>query len=373
MKILLHFVSGQNMPNYIASKIINPDFNIYLCTKESISQSEKLAQLFNNSRKEVIDAWDYIKIKNQLRVILENEKDNVIILNFTAGNKIMSLAGFNLFNQLKKECYYINTEMNEFIKFDFMSDTIHRKKIEIKCDLKDILLLNGQNTTFSNYNLKNEHITLIHLLENNKKLLNKILDITKQNDINSKSFIKEFSEGKFKGSIIYYRENFSKLKIVEDKITIFEYEEPGKFLIDLLTGKWFEYVCYEKLRQLNYFDNLQWGCYIKRKISKQNENFTDKNEIDIIGNKGIYYYLFECKSGNIKADAVDKLVAIKDSYIGRYSSLFFISKFPLDNNNNIHRNIIEKIHDNNIKHVLYDELANRTKIFHLLEYRANLR
>lgn len=370
MKILLHFVSGQNMPNYIASKIIVPDINIYLCSKESISQFEKLSHLFINSRKEVLDAWDYNNIQSQLKNILDSECDNEVILNFTAGNKIMSLAGFNLFKELKKECYYINTEINEFIKFDFKANMISREKIEVKCDLKDILLLNGQTPLFSNHKITGEHNLLINLLETNKRLLDKILVITRQ--IESKNNI-EISEGRFKNSIISYKNNISKIKLVEDDNKIYEYQEKSKFLIELLTGKWFEYVCFEKLRQLNYFDNLEWGCNIKRRNIGEKENYTDKNEIDIIGNKGIYYYIFECKSGNIKADAVDKLVAIKETYIGRYSSMFFISKFPLDKNNNIHKNIIEKINDNNIIHLIYNDLSNQSKLLNLLDKKANLR
>jgi len=284
----------------------------------------------------------------------------------------MSLAGFNLFKNIQKQCYYINTEDNEYIKFDFVTNTIIKQALDIKCELKDILMLNAQKVEFSNFKIAQAHKQLIHLLENNESLSSKLLPII--NKINlTKNFNKEIDNGKLKGSLFRCQNNSSFVKIVMDDVTLYEHQESGEFLIDLLFGKWFEYVCFEKLKRLNYFDNIEWGCNIKRKERSPNDTYTDKNEIDIIGNRGIYYFIFECKAGNIKAEAVDKLVAIKETYIGRYSSLFFISKYPLDKNNNAHKNVLEKINDNNIIRLIYKDLNDRERLLNYFNRRANLR
>jgi hypothetical protein len=372
MKVLFHFVSGQLMPNYIASKIIQPDINVFLCTDEADKQYEKSVSYFDNPQKEKLDAWDYDKIQLQLKKIIDKYSDDTIILNFTAGNKIMSLAGFNLFKDIQKQCYYINTEDNEYIKFDFVSNKIIKQELDIKCELKDILMLNAQKVEFSDIKVEKVHKQIISTLENNESLSSRLLYISNKNN-STKNFIKEINNGKLKGSLIRYQNNSSYVKIVMDDITLIEHQESGVFLIDLLFGKWFEYVCFEKLKRLNYFDNIEWGCTIKRKERSPDDTYTDKNEIDIIGNRGIYYFIFECKAGNIKAEAVDKLVAIKETYIGRYSSLFFISKYPLNKNYSAHKNVLEKINDNNIIHLIYKDLNDRNRLLNYFNQRANLR
>jgi hypothetical protein len=372
MKVLFHFVSGQPMPNYIASKIIQPDKNVFLCTDEVNEQYEKSVPCFDNPQKEKVDAWDYSKIQLQLKEIIDKYSGDTIILNFTAGNKIMSLAGFNLFKDLKKECYYINTEDNELIKFDFVSNKINKEKLNVKCDLKEILRLNAQEVEFSNFKIEKEQKQLVNLLEHDKSLNSKILEIG--NKINFKnSFTKQIDDGKLKGSLIKYQNDILVVKFVRDGVILYEHQETGKFLIELLFGKWFEYICFEKLKNLGFFDNIEWGCNIKRKDARPKDVYGDKNEIDIIGNKGIYCYIFECKAGNIKAEAVDKLVAIKETYIGRYSSLFFISKYPLNKNDSAHKNVLEKMNDNKIIHLTYRDLSDEQKLINNFNQRANLR
>jgi len=372
MVVLLHFVSGQLMPNYIASKIINPDINVFLCSEEAAYQYQKLAKHFTNPHKEIIDAWDYDKIQSQIKRIIDEYHASDIYLNFTAGNKIMSIAAFNLFNDLKKECYYINTEGDEYIKFNFLKNTIEKKEINVKCNLEDILSLNGQEFELSNFKPDFHLINLAQILKNDDTLLSKILEIGNKINIKSNNFEKKIDSGNYAGTYIKLKNSNSEVIIYKRGHLMFSKKE-GKFLIDFLFGKWFEYVCFEKLNQSQFFDNLVWGCYIRRKDALPNDVYGDKNEIDIIGNKGIYYYIFECKAGNIKAEAVDKLVAIKETYIGRYSSLFFISYFPLQLNNSAHKNVLEKMRDNNIIHLTFKDLDNREKLLRLFNQRANLR
>lgn len=361
------------MPNYVASKIIDPDINIFLCTEEASGQYQKLVKHFKDPRKEIIDAWDYEKIQLQIKKVVDKYSESIVLLNFTAGNKIMSIAGFNLFKDLKKECFYINTEGDEYIVFNFLSNRIHKDKINIKCNLENILSLNGQEFEFSNFIINEDHKKLIQLIQKDEKLLSKILEVGGKININAKDFEKKIDNGNYAGTHIKFKNFNSEVILYIKERCIFSKREQGKFLTELLFGKWFEYVCFEKLNQLRFFDNLVWGCNIRRKDALPNDIYGDKNEIDIIGNKGIYYYIFECKAGNIKAEAVDKLVSIKESYIGRYSSLFFISYFPLNQNNSAHRNVIEKMKDNNIIHLIYKDLDNKEKMFRLFNKRANLK
>lgn len=372
MKILIHLVSGQNIPNYIAYKIINPEKNIFLYTSESESQYKLLEKVIKNSCGELVEAWDYNKIQKRVTEIIDNYKDEEILLNFTSGNKIMSTAVFNLFKNLKNKCCYINTEKNEYIYFDFIKDEIKSLPIEIKFELEAILLLNGQDFEFVNYSLTEKQRELIALITKNEKLQNLVLNIASK--IQSKKLFKDIkTEGNFKDTKIILNNDKCEIVIIYEGEELFNYVGTDTKMIDIFLGKWFEYECYNKLKELNYFDELKWNCNIKRKSRASNEIYADKNEIDIIGNKGPYPYIFECKSGNIKAEAVDKLVAIKESYIGRYASLIFISKYPLNINDSNHKNVIEKIKDNKIVHLKFDELDNKNKVIKLFNEKTNLK
>jgi hypothetical protein len=130
------------------------------------------------------------------------------------------------------------------------------------------LRLNAQEVEFSNFKIEKEQKQLVNLLEHDESLNSKILEIgTKINFKNS--FTKQIDDGKLKGSLIKYQNDISVVKFVRDGVTLYEHQETGKFLIELLFGKWFEYICFEKLKNLGFFDNIKWGCNIKRKKNHQ--------------------------------------------------------------------------------------------------------
>lgn len=360
------------MPNYIAHKILNPDKNIFLCTSKSQEQYNSLKKLIKNSDKEIIESWDYNLIREQVNKIVEKFKSEDVVLNFTGGNKIMSTSAFNLFKDLRKNCIYINTEKNEYIYFDFISNEIKSFPIEIKFELEAVLVLNGQDFEFVEKNLDETYQKLINLLIELDDLQELSLKIAKRIG-NQKSYNEPIKSRKFEGSEIIILNNNCKLKIVYNGKELYYYSGTDKRIIELFLGKWFEYACYKKLKELQYFDDIKMNCTIKRKVRSSDELNIDKNEIDIIANKGPYPYVFECKSGNIKSESVDKLVAIKESYIGRYTSLFFLSMHPLNNNNSSHKNVIEKIKDNKIIHFKFKDLDDKPKVTSFLNEKTNLK
>lgn len=373
MRVLFHFVSGQNLPNLIASKIVNPDLNLFLCTEQSENQFAVFKKTMVNSSSEIIEAWDYEKIKNQISTILDRFKDDVVILNFTAGNKIMSLAAFDLFREKSKDCLYVNTEKDEFIFFDNSKNKIIYSPIKVKLDIIEILSINNQEYNFGLENLSPEYEKLKEIISKDKDLIQELLKMALKFNNSQKDFDEEIKRKSWKGSQIKFSNEKSFVRLVNNGNEIFNLSEDGKDLLEILFGKWFEYSCLDALKKLNYFDDVRPDITIIRKGTSISEKYRDKNQIDIFGIKGIYSYIFECKAGNIKSEAIDKLISIKENYIGRYSSLFFISKYPLDVNNSSHKNVLEKITDNNINHLTFRDLFNKEYVIKIFNQRKNLR
>lgn len=372
MKILFHLISGQNMPNYIAEKIIQPELNILLYTNESKNQLGIYLKIFKEQKNFELPAWNYEKICEVINGLFNQYNDHELILNFTAGNKIMSQAAFECFRTRRSDCYYINTERNEYLHFNFRDDSISTTELNVKCELKEIFRLNDQKMSVQFFSNSTDTLRLVEIIENNPEL-QVILNQNAEKFNKNKPFSLNIEKGIFENSRIIYQNNFSNISFRSNGETIYQATASGDELLRICFGGWFEFVCFRELKNLNYFDEIIHSCTIDRRSSNKNEKFTEKNEIDILANKGIYTFIFECKSGNIKAGSVDKLVAIKENYIGRYSSTFFISKKALTLTKPLHKNVLEKIKDNNVVHLIFDDLKEQQNLKSIFNQRKNLK
>lgn len=351
MKILVHLVSGQNLPNYIASKIIGADKELFLFTKASLTSLKILEEILPNRLNPVeIPAWDYTSISNSIIQILDQYKDHELILNFTCGNKIMSQAAFSMFSVNRRDCVYINTEKNESIFFDNKNGSINVSPISFSSKVIDIIKLHGQIIKFGDQNFPQNYLLLYNWLkENFDDVGSNILRIAKQYS-NQKQYKKEITEGKLRGSIFTSNSKDQSVKICYGGKEI-QIQDRGERLSHFIFGGWFEYFCLEKIKALNYFDEA----IIDGQLKTQN-NPQVKNQLDLVAIKGIYPFIFECKSGGLKSDSIDKLTAIKQSYIGRYTSLFILTYSQIDNKNPNQKVLLDKMKDHDIIHLTFKQI-----------------
>lgn len=360
------------MPNYIAEKIILPELNILLYTDESKNQLPIYQKIFKEQIPFELPAWNFEKICEIINHIFDQYKEHQLILNFTAGNKIMSQAAFDCFRSRQFDCYYINTERNEYLHFNFRGKSISTNELNVKCELKDIFRINDQKMSFQSFSNSEETARLSEIVENNTEL-QEILNQNASKFNKDKPLSLNIEKGIFKNSRIIYKNNNSNICFRANGETIYQAVAAGDELLRICFGGWFEFVCFRELKNLNYFDEIIHSCTINRRSSNKNEKFTEKNEIDILANKGIYTFIFECKSGNLKASSVDKLVAIKENYIGRYSSTFFITKKVLSKTKPLHKNVLEKVNDNNVVHLVLDDFKNHQNLISIFNQRKNLK
>ncbi len=375
MRILLHLVSGQNLPNYIASKIIGADQELFFFTKGSSFSLKILKYVITRHIDSIeIPAWNYEQIYGTVLEVIKKFTVDELVLNFTGGNKIMSQAAFSAFAYCKKDCIYINSENDEYIYFMHSSGNLKVEKnvINVTARIADYIKLNGQNVEFESNIFTNAQKNLATLLQKDfKYYASKILSSSSRYRKNS--FLDAtVTEGKLKGSFIKYNDEGTSIKFVLNGKETYYAKENGDNLLQFCFGKWFEYSCFNAIEAASVFDELQLNCRIQKNSRREEYLFSDKNELDILAIKGIYPAVFECKSGGIKSEHVDKLVALKQTYLGRYSSVFFITYFPLNDHDEFHLMLKEKMNDNKIIHITYKDL-NKNKLLSYLIKKENLR
>lgn len=366
-KVLFNIISGQLQPNVIAIKNYNPDFCVLFYTDSSYNSINNLPNVFkvikfSNIK---IDAWDYYKIYETVKQTINNYKDNELIFNFTCGTKIMSMACFNAAKEFNVKNIYVNTEANEIIEY---TDKQQKFAIKEKDTIEEIFLLNGQKIEMSDNTISKEYEKFYNFIVKNYKKFNGLINSFAK-EFNKKKLEKQKPNGEPKDSFIKYDGNKGIVKFVLQGKTLYQYEEPGTKFLSFVTGGWFEYHCYKALQNLGYFDELKLNVKLQNKSVEPNSFYSDKNEIDIMGVKGVYPYLFECKTGNFNAQNIDKLFGIKD-YIGRYSNLYIITYFPYYVNIERHKNVIEKAKEKKIEIITYEDILKNKISFNK---KANLR
>ncbi|GEM_PF-1874927 len=363
MKILFHILSGQSLQNYIAAKIVNPDLNFYLYTKESKNGlNVHIEVLGKNYKSEQIESWDYLSVYKRVKNITEQYSEDTLLLNFTGGNKVISQAAFNAFKDKNYDCIYINSQDNEFIYFDHHKPGIEKvssQKIVLNVNIADFLSLNGQKIKYSDNRESTEKEKLREFLTKNYKDYSKyILQFARNWDAKfpNSNNSKYISDGKFKGSYIKFEEECSQIYFVKNAKEELILKEEGTELLEYLTGKWFETACYLKLKSLNYFNEIQQNATLDKLNKSDSTKYQDKNEFDIIAATGVYPIIFECKAGGLRSEYIDKLNNFKQTYLGRYSSVFFITYFPINSFTESDILLNERLDENNIKLITFSEL-----------------
>ncbi len=143
MKILVSLVSGQTMPNYFGIKYYEPEKCIFLYTEESKQQMSWLKNSIKISSETIkIDTYDYNDIQTKCIEIINKLNDDELILNYTCGTKIMSIAAFEIFAIHRKKTFYIDSENQRILEQDAGENIKHKRSLRFS--VKDYLKIYGQ-------------------------------------------------------------------------------------------------------------------------------------------------------------------------------------------------------------------------------------
>ena len=345
-KILVHLISGQTMPVYIAHKIIEPDIDACLFTESSRKQYENIVVAFRNDIDEIlVPAFDYEDIYFKTERYVEEilDKNDEVIFDFTGGTKIQSLALFNFAMKNGHKAIYINTQNHEYILFENYKE-IKREKFNVSIHPETYLALGGfgfSGETFEKYEKDPVASNFLKIMEEHYKKLANVIS-RKKNNLSG-------------GSKIYISKNYVNIEIYHRDALLFSYKQNNvsknysNFLNKLFAaGTWLEYLTYKKIRNSLKFDYVEAN--VKIPYGKSEENLESKNEIDVLAIQGVTPYVFECKTAPIKQEEITKLTSLRNIYFGRYCKLVIVGLKEITNVK------VEKLKDNNIEYVKFDKL-----------------
>lgn len=355
MKILFHFLSGQALPVYIATGFIKPDLNVYLYTPQTQGIIEIIrAVLKLKSESCPVPAYDYTRAHDIISEYIKRFKEDELIMNFTGGTKVQSTAGFVAFREAGRQNLYINSEENKIITFHpDGKPEISDNNVTISLD--DYCALDGQKIRplTENEEIPEDILSLgTFLSENFREYSNPVLKFAslrgKLGGGNMQYPYTHVNNSRT-GIVINKQNSKYQVEFVRKGNVVFQTSFYPDVLLDELSGKWFERRVFSEINKTGVFDKLYTNVIFDWKEEQIKRRFGDKNEIDIIGMKSTYPHIFEVKSGGFGKQNIDKLIALKKVF-GRYSSLYFLTYFPLDYSQ---RHLVERMKDQGINHITY--------------------
>ncbi len=354
MKTLFHLVSGQNSQVYIVSKFYQPDKNVLFYTEATRKNLPALKEVLKGTEiKEVlIHAFKYPKIRNTIRLLVEEHKrnGNELVFNITGGTKIQSIALYEIARENLCVSAYLNSESHNITELG--GDEPRQIPVSgMEIDPTDYLRANGQKTRLVPSPVSPFSGQLIEVLSKHFKEFSKFALSFAALHLGPDSIpvSQEWDRGRAKGTRYALRKGAFHLKLVLDGETLFEAtDSPPKPLMEDLSGQWLEKAAFSVIEKNPLFTNPQLNTRIVYATAE------DKNEFDILAMLGTDLCLFECKSGGVKASDIDQLVALK-RMLGSYTRLFMITYFPPSDA------MKERLKENNITWLPFTNLQGALK------------
>lgn len=304
-------VSNQTIPNILGLLELTPaPDKIIFITTEKMEQLKITEAILNTIHLKKLTAQHERIIVNQdcLQDCLMQlskltfDKDDTIIVNITGGNKLMSLAAYNVFSNNKTaKIFYMPLPKNEFNDISQHSECNNPVPCNIKLNIKEYVTAYGVSIN-NNYNNANNRA------KQNKKLAKFIIDNYNKLEGLLNVFYQEIGKKRdekkpFNCQISYdlgqeseTELNFLKklnFSVAQNENHIKAYKKIDKYEARFLTGDWLSDYCFNVIELL--VDDCATG--IQLRSSKGTEN-----EFDVLFTKDNALYIIECKSLQQKAD-----------------------------------------------------------------------
>lgn len=265
MIILVSIVSDQTLPNYLFIREFQEQVDRYLfISTEQMEQKGKTETICNAAG---IDNNKILKVlvsDNLLHEVQERlnnlnfSNDDQYLVNLTGGTKMMSIAVWRFFHRFPNvRFFYVPIQTNSYVEV-FDDKASETRSFNYKISVEEYLKI---------YDIRIEKSELIF----NENL---VYDVVK--DVKSTQFdLSKFPKNKLKRNNIPHK-------------------------IQHIHTKWFEeYVYYRIKNELNIKDNqIHTGIKLfDIKHEKENMNYSNDNEIDVVFINNNRPYIIECKFG----------------------------------------------------------------------------
>lgn len=382
-KILINLLSEQRMPNFIATMEEQPDL-VYALTTEKYQPQVKLFEEMTGTPHERIhfEAYD---LKKDIDIVAKLIAKDLaagarLVLNFTGGTKIMSLAatlaGIRSSNSLK--LIYIDTHRQQIEQFavgeSHALEITGAVPFECPIPFKAYILLNDESIASLN---DSPSLELRERFELSKALLSEECDafFSKQKSLFSSTG--KDSEYRESGKITFRgkkRKNGAyigrgecewdaagfRFKLPSGKQFNFRHGQAAQYL----AGAWPEELCFVDLSRSKLFDQVIQNVELslrertiedmKKKMPRVKDHC--KNEIDVVATRGAQAAMIECKAGKITQDHINKLAVLRDQLLGSFGIAVLVSRHPLA------PNIEERCRDLKVLTVFGDRIKSLPRI-----------
>jgi len=338
-------VSSQPIPNLVPLKMeeLVPQKVILLVSDDMKVQADRI--------KKVIESWK-LKIERYpiapynleaaretcLNILAKFENDEVT-LNVTGGTKIMALAAFEVFREMKKPIIYVDTHDKEI---QVLSPRPEKLKFKGVVKVKPYLAAYGQNITQEDTDLQrvkkhqditNKLVSEINRFEKAVSRMNKYsapLRKVKTFPVEIKIDKKDFSLSAFKELLSL----FCNGGIIELKNNAIIFTNSAD--VNFASGGWLEEYVFSVVLSLSPTD-IKMGIEVEW---DQKGPKPPTNEYDVVFTHNNQLYLIECKTKRFKgddrkingADMIYKLDSLRDAAGGLFGKGMLVSYGELTDN-----------------------------------------
>lgn len=374
-----HLIGEQAIPNYLAIKEIQSKIHVLYATQKTEKVATRLKKLFPAEKIEIflINAFDLKSLEEDFKIFVDkitaSGRNCSIALNLTGGTKPMSIKLLQAFDHYEnKKIFYIESfpqrkllffndneetpiyvSINEVETFVRLHCDAPLQKVEVRDVLKGEIvefLWKFYQKDESNFRyFTGEFANSLSPSRFDKK-------ISKTYEYFSEEILNKYkNEIDPKGSVD---------EILRGFIKTGHEEEVAKFL----AGGWFECFIYRRLQQRPEFKNGQYkDLQLNSLVKKENDENTDAQEFDVSFTDGIYLYIIECKSGNVKQEHFQKLKNLAIDYGGSYGRGILCCASHCIKGKNGKYLIRDRVHSDLNKHVMLVDGWNVDFIFDAIE------
>lgn len=351
MKVLLSLIGGQPAPVYVGCLKAEPDLNVFITSNDTYKQAERLKTALSHYNTEFVkvDPFDFQNCYETIKKITNNYSSSEIILNLTSGTKIMSLAAYTIFKELRFPMIYIDSQNGRILSFD-AAGAITSEEDSVKLSISNYFSIYGHSLSFE----KNTGSLSVSEKKSATVFMNKyyvhvksiIAELNKEIKDKNKTFY-ELTDPRTGAELRYNRKKIKGKMTVNLGRTRPELIISSEEMFSHITGGWFEDYVADELRNCGAFDEVKTNAKLFVDLDGQTEF---RNEFDVLAMKNHTIYIFECKTGNLDKTVVDKLRLIR-AISGTYSRIFLVTLFMPTA-----KNYLERIKDFNITLITKDKL-----------------
>ncbi|MEW6419781.1 MAG: DUF1887 family CARF protein [Nitrospirota bacterium] len=359
-------VSGQPIPNLIPLKIkgLSPEKVVLLVSPDMKVQAERIEGVIKSWGIDVerypIAPFDLESARDTCLDILSKIEDEEVILNVTGGTKIMALAAFEVFREMKKPILYVDTQNREIQEIYHASEKL---PFESVLKIKPYLASYGQkiiNEDTDEQRVKRHSFVISRFISDMNKyersigIMNKYAAPLR----NVRTVPVEVEIDKYDLSSAYFdellillqKENI--LKYANNKIKFSHYQD-----INFVSGGWLEEYVYSIVNRISP-DDIKMGVKVEW---DQKGPEPPTNEYDVIFTMKNRLYIIECKTKRFEgddreltgSDPIYKLDSLRDAAGGLFGKGMLVSyrKLTTDQKKRLKANKLEYCDGSNLRNL----------------------